>query len=174
MSTTHDEMKDELVNAIDNLRDCFEDFDFATAQGLSSSDLDGIEGFEQFSLTDDEVIPFSKFCKLIKHDFYSQEDDLKKSDFDWENLENNYEDVKEKYQSYRDFLEQVEENLTGDLTIETVEVMSEDDLKQALFELMQAQGMVYEVIHKEKGVFYVLNSSLQKQLWLRISVNVLY
>ena len=41
------EQKDELSNSIDNLRDCFNDFDFLTKDGLSSGDLTDICGFEK-------------------------------------------------------------------------------------------------------------------------------
>lgn len=164
MSEILDEIKDELYNSIENLRDLFEDYDFNTIDGHSSADLDGIDGFKLVAVKDDVLLSFSKFKKIIKFDFFSNNGDVAISDFDWDALESQYDTVCESYSAYRVLYESIEDNLTGDQTVESVEVMDKDDLMERLLNLMLEEDMIYEVEHPEKGIFYIANAELEKKI----------
>ena len=164
MSDIMNEIKDELINEIENLRDLFGDYDFNTKNGHSSSDIDGIDGFELIAVEDEECIPFSDFRKSIKYDFYSNDDDLKTSEFDWDELESQYDEVVVKYNSYKALYVEIEDNLTGDQTVDSVELMDKDDVMERLLNYMIQEGLIYEVNHAEKGILYIANAEIEEKL----------
>lgn len=164
MSNVMNEIKDELINEIDNLRDFFEDYDFNTKNGHSSGDIDGIDGFELIAVEDEEPVAFSAFKKGIKHDFYSNDDDIKISDFDWDELEIQYDSVVEKYNAYKALYVEIEDNLTGDQTVDSVELMDKEDVMERLLNYMIQEGLIYEVNHAEKGVLYIANAEIENKL----------
>ena len=164
MSEILDEIKDELYNSIENLRDLFEDYDFNTIDGHSSGDLDGIDGFKLVAVKDDVLLSFSKFKKSMKYDFFSNSDDVAVSDFEWDALENQYNAVCESYTAYQVLYESIEDNLTGDQTVESVELLDKEDLMERLLTLMLEENMIYEVEHPEKGIFYIANAELEEKI----------
>lgn len=164
MSDIMNEIQDELINEIDNLRDLFEDYDFNTKNGHSSGDLDGIDGFELIAVEDGEAIPFSQLKKTIKYDFFTNDDGIKLSDFDWDQLENYYDSVVEKYMAYKALCEEIKDNLTGDQTVDSVELMDKEDVMERLLNYMIQEGLIYEVNHAEKGVLYIPNAEIANKL----------
>jgi hypothetical protein len=155
------EMDSELSDAIIDLQNAFDTYDFTTASGLNAGDLDGISGFESIAVITDKPLSFRAFKQVITHDFYSNGDnDL--DDFDWDALEDAYELVKEKYASYREYVSQIEDNLTGDQTIDNVEILDVDEVKSKLLEYMIEQNLVYEIDHPQYGTTYLLNDSVAK------------
>lgn len=164
MTDIMNEIKDELCNHIDNLRDLFEDHDFNTKDGHSSGDLDGVDGFELVAVQDGEVLSFGDFKKTIKFDFFTNDDDVKISDFDWDDLESSYDTVVESYTAYRELRENIEENLTGDQTLDSVDIMDKEDIMDRLLTHMIDEGLVYEINHPEKGILYIANSVLENKI----------
>lgn len=163
MTITIGEVQDDLNNAIDNLRDGFEDFDFQTKDNLTVSDLDQIDGFEKFAVEDSVVIEFDDFKRKVQKSLYSIDGDAKKSDFDWDDIANYYDEAAEQYQHYQELKEQVEDNLTGDQDFNSIELKSEDDLKQALLEYAVSNNLVYE-INKNGVIYYLVNADFQKNI----------
>lgn len=157
------EQKDELSNSIDNLRECFNDFDFLTKDGLTVEDLSDIKGFERFALNDSELISFDDFCSKIKKSLYPLEDDLKKSDFDWDSLSDIYDDVNEKYENFILLKEQVEDNLTGNQEFETVQIHDKETLQDIVLDYLISNHMVYE-IDNQGETFFLLNAEFEKKL----------
>lgn len=164
MSDIMNEIKDELINHIDSLRDFFEDYDFNTPQGHSKVDIDGIHGFELIAVKDEVPLSFHDFKKNIKCDFHSNDDDVKTSEFDWDELENLYEEVAFKYNSYKALYIEIEDNLTGDQTVDSVELMDKDDVMERLLDYMIQEGLIYEVNHAEKGILYIPNAKIENKL----------
>ena len=107
---------------------------------------------------------FSDFRKSIKYDFYSNDDDIKTSDFDWDELESQYDEVVVKYNSYKALYVEIEDNLTGDQTVDSVELMDKDDVMERLLNYMIQEGLVYEVNHAEEGILYIANAEIEKKL----------
>lgn len=159
------DMTSDLCNAIDSLRDSFDEFDFITKDGHTLSELEGIDGFALIAVEDDETIPFSDFKKKIKHDFYSNDEDLSVRDFDWDLIESIYDRVASQYKSYYAFYSDVLTNMTGEQSIGTVEILSTEDLKDQLLEFASTHGFVYEIEHPELGAVYVLSEDFQKKVF---------
>lgn len=157
------EQKDELSNSIDNLRDCFNEFDFLTKDGLTVESLSDISGFESLALDDSELISFDDFCDKIKKSLYSLQGDLKKSDFDWDNLSDNYHDVYEKYQNFISLKEQVENNLTGNQEFDSVEIYDKENLNDLIFDYLISNNLIYE-IENQGEIHFLLNEEFEKKL----------
>lgn len=159
------EAKSELEGEIDNLSGLFEDYDFNTIDGLDKSCLKTISGFESLAVDDNSVKRFSIIKKTIKASLFSNDDDhYKVSDFDWDQFEETLEEITEKYATYTELLESVEDNLTGNLTVDTANVLNASDLMSKLLELAVDQNDVYEIMHPVHGVVYVLSSELQAKM----------
>ncbi len=160
------EQKDELSNSIDNLRECFNEFDFLTKDGLTADSLSDISGFESLALDDlddSELIDFDDFYSKIKKSLYPLEDDLKKSDFDWDNLSNNYYDVSEKYKNFRLLKEQVEDNLTGNQEFDSVEIYDKESLNDLVLDYLISNNLIYE-IENQGETYFLLNAEFEKKL----------
>lgn len=157
------EQKDELSNSIDNLRECFNEFDFLTKDGLTVDNLSDILGFESLALDDSELIDFDDFCSKIKKSLHPLEDDLKKSDFDWDNLSDNYHDVCEKYENFRLIKEQVEDNLTGNQEFDSVEIYDKESLNDLVLDYLISNNLVYE-IENQGETYFLLNAEFEKKL----------
>ena len=159
------EKKDELNNAIDNLRDCFYGFDFLTKEGLSVLDIDSIDGLKIIAVEDGELIDYDDFVKKIRKSLFSEDDDIKKSNFDWDNLSDNYYDVSEKYESLKLLQEQVEGDLTGDQELDTVEIYDKESLNDLFLDYLASNNLIYEV-HIDGETYFLLNSELEKKMGL--------
>lgn len=159
------EKKDELNNAIDNLRDCFDGFDFLTKEGLSVLDIDSIDGLKIIAVEDGELIDYDDFVKKIRKSLFSEDDDIKKSNFDWDNLSDNYYDVSEKYESLKLLQEQVEGDLTGDQELDTVEIYDKESLNDLFLDYLASNNLIYEV-HIDGETYFLLNSELEKKMGL--------
>ena len=159
------EKKDELNNAIDNLRDFFDGFDFLTKEGLSVLDIDSIDGLKIIAVEDGELIDYDDFVKKIRKSLFSEDDDIKKSNFDWDNLSDNYYDVSEKYESLKLLQEQVEGDLTGDQELDTVEIYDKESLNDLFLDYLASNNLIYEV-HIDGETYFLLNSELEKKMGL--------
>lgn len=157
MTNLFDEVKEIFEEKLGNLTDTFEDYDYESPDGVTQSDLSDIDVFIKFIVIDGEAISYSKFEKKIRSGLFSIEGaDLK--DFDWDNLESHYSDCIDAYTEYSSLSEQIEENLTGGQTLETVKIYSEDEIKQKLFEHFMEKNSLYE-INVDSGTGYILNDS---------------
>lgn len=157
------ELKEELNHFLDNLCACFDGFDFQTSDGISLDDIKTKEGIEKLIKSGSEVIEFDVFKNLIKKSLYPIEDDLKNTDFDWDSLAYEYEEVKSKIETIDSTIEQLKENLTGDQDVNTVEWHTEAELKDKLLEYFLSENLAYEItIYGEKQ--YLLNNSIEKKL----------
>lgn len=157
------EKSDELSNALDNLRDCFCDFDFLTKDGLTAEDLSDIKGFEKLLICNSELIEFDDFTIKIKKSLHSLVDDLKKSDFDWDDLYDNFIDACEKYDSLKKLKEQIKDNLTGDQEVETVNIYDKEALNDLVMEYLISNNLIYEIEDQEE-TYYLLNSNLESKI----------
>lgn len=163
MTVTIVEIKEALETAIENLRDSFEGFNFIKKNGIELSDLDGIEGLEKIAVIDDELIEFDDFQSKIHRYLFSEDDDVKKSEFDWDNVANYYHEVEEQYKSYQDLKQQIEDNLTGEQKLEDVELYSELDLKVALLNFLESENQIFE-INDHGEPLYLLRDELRVKL----------
>lgn len=154
----------DLENAIDNLRSCFNDFDFLTKCGLTVEDISDISGFEKFVLDDSDIIYFENFCLKIKKSLVSLDDEVEKSEFDWDYLSHCYEDAVDKYKEYSNLKEQIEENLTDQQEFENVSIHQKDDIKDALLNYMIEENLLKEINSIDGEVYYLVNPELEKKL----------
>lgn len=145
MSISIQFIKDEFLNAVDNFRDGFGEFDFLTKSGLTAGDIDGIEGFKSIALEDSTIIEFDEFKSKIIRSLYSNDSDLKKSDFDWDELNVLYEDMIDKYKSYTEVKEQVQDNLTGNQELDLIELHDQVDINAVLLKLALDLNLVYQI-----------------------------
>lgn len=157
------EQNEELSNAIDNLRECFNEFDFLTKDGLTADNLSDIGGFESLALNNSELIDFDHFSTKIKKSLYPLEDDMKISDFDWDNLSDNYYDVSEKYESFKLLKEQVEDNLTGNQEFGSVKIYDKESLNDLVLDYLSSNNLIYE-IETQGETYFLLNAEFEKKL----------
>lgn len=158
---------DELMYAIENFRDCFTEFDFSTKNGDSAESLSDIDGLESLAVDgemDDSILMhFDDFCSKIKKSLYPLEDNLKKSDFDWDNLSDVYYDVSEKYKNYRLLKEQVEDNLTGDQEFSSVKLHDKESLIDLVLEYLESNNLIYPIYDQDE-TYFLANAEFEKKL----------
>jgi hypothetical protein len=165
MNNLFNEIKENLETSINELKFEFENYDFSTPDGLDKDAFSSIETFEAIAKTNQKLKSFPALKKLIKSSLFStDEEDYKLSEFDWDTLEDSYEEVTELYENYMSLLQEVEDNLTGDLTVDTAKLLDAGDLMNELLKLAIDNDQVYEINHPEHGVVYLLNDALQKKL----------
>lgn len=165
MTTTTSELTSELLGLINGLKDSFYDFNFKTKKGLTRDDLDGVAGFEKFVIVDGSATPidFSQFKKLIAPSLYSKDDDFNVDDFEWEEVENNFDYAIDSYNNYKLSIDQINENLTGQQTLDSVVLYDETELKNLLLQNALDHNLVYE-INVAGEIHYIPSQKLQDDL----------
>ncbi len=156
------EIKENFEEKLATLVDAFDEYDYESAEGVTKDDFNDIEKFILFIVINGKAISYSKFEKKIRSGLFSNDGaDLK--DFDWDVLENRYYDCIEAYTEYSSVCEQVTDNLTGDQTLRTVQILSEDEIKQKLLDYFIENDRLYE-INTGSGTGYLLNDSYKNIL----------
>lgn len=163
MTTSILELKNDLIRCIEELSNTFEDFDFQTKDNLSVSDLNDLSGFERLAVNQGKVIPFSDFKRKINANFFPVDDEMSKSDFDWDLVEQEFDTVQLQYENYSAVIEQVEENLTGQQEVSTTLLESNENIKELLLQHFIDQNLVYE-IQNQGETFYMINDQLRNAL----------
>lgn len=148
---TYQELEADLQNHLENLCDLLNGFNFLTKDGLDLSDLnDGIDGFKKFAIDEDIIdgsplLSSQAFIKKIKHQFVSEDDELSAKDFDWDLFEQYYISSSSLYKSYENLRTEIEDNLTGSQTIDSVELLSIEEMKDKLLEIAEEKGLIYRI-----------------------------
>lgn len=163
MSQIFEDVKNELINAIDNLKTVFDEWSFHAKNGLTVDEIDEMDFIPYVKdESNDSLIEYEEFERLIRKSLESDEG-LKKSEFDWDQLQCNYDDVVEKYDLYYSLYSQIEDNLTGDQTVDTAEILSRDDLSEAILNYLEQENKIFS-IQMQNETTYLLSSDLQKKL----------
>lgn len=163
MTTLILELNNDLIRNIEELKNTFEDYDFKTKDNFSTADLDDISGFEKLAVQQGQVIPFDDFKRKIRSSLFSLDDDVSKSDFDWDLVEQEYDQVQKLYENYSAVIVQVEENLTGQQEVSTTLLESEESIKNLLLQYFIEQNLVYE-IENQGEIFYMINDQIRAKL----------
>jgi hypothetical protein len=161
------EIKESLEELISNLKDYFGEFEFETTEGLTLDDLSSLDGFEKFFVSGGNTmgldVSFEVFKKKIKKTLFSNESDLKVSDFDWDEIESAFNDITDAYSNYNDFKDSLSENITGSQTLESVKLYDREELKEYLLNQFIEKDMIYELMHGSEEIL-ILNSALEVKL----------
>ena len=165
MSISIPDLKSDLNGLIDELKGMFLGFNFNTKDGLTLDDLDDIEGFEKFAVAADTstAIKFSQFQKKLSPSLYSEDEDIPKSAFDWDEVEEIFDTTVTAYNNYRSASEQVNDNLTGNQTVDDVILHDESELKNLLLQYAIDSNLVYE-INVDGETHYLPSQQLQDKI----------
>lgn len=164
MSLSIAEQKENIENLLDNMSiSFFENYEFTTSKGFSSNCFSDFASFtellgayqSEFSESYREQI-----ISEIRKSLYPIIDGIRTKDFDWDEFEGYFDECIEKNNELSEILEQVEEVLFVNQTIEDIELLDQLELMDLALEYLKNKDLI-QVVNTPDGEMYLASNELK-------------
>ncbi|WP_436660282.1 hypothetical protein [Acinetobacter sp. P1(2025)] len=151
------EFKQNVEENLTRLMDSFEGFGFSF-NAVEVGDLDDIDTFQNLVLDGDCKMDFEDFKRGIKKTLFSEDDDVKVSDLDWDIVEDNYESAVNSLIEFQNFQNQVEGafDIDSGVDLDNVELLNDEDMMKSLFDKALSEKKIIPV-ETDNETYYILN-----------------